>query len=391
MASKEELRVLLVSQVIPQWYVDLLKSSLPRNCTVDCITGSDVGGVNIFRSPRYDSGSIRTKLVSWLNFYFFVQKWARKSKQLKYDLIFTISNPPLNAFSGVKLKKQFDAPLCYMNWDIYPESIEVVFRNPVIRFVCRIWTILNDICYPKIDQIITIGDIMAESINKSMKKSLEIKVLPIASNTDLIRPIKAKSNPFRQAYGWQDKFIVLYSGNMGMGHNMKIILDAAKQLCSYSEIHFVLIGEGTQYNFVKDMIRDNALSNVTLLPWQPDEMFKYSVACGDVAVVSEDIEQAQLFIPSKVFNFMAAGEAIIGLCSEHDDLQRLIDNNDIGIKVTSNQANDLVKAILLLYDDSDLLKEKQLNARRAVEMKYSLSFVSNAYREMFDNILGNSN
>lgn len=383
-------RVLLVSQVIPQWYIDLLKSSISDDAEIDCITGSHVIGVNRIPAPQYDPKSIKTKFLSWIKYCLFLKKWEHKNKNRAYNLIFAVSNPPLNAFLGIGLKKRFHAPFVFMNWDLYPQSILAVFSNPIIRIICKMWTGWNNRYYPQIDQIITIGEVMAESINKGLKAPLHIEVFPIAADTEKIRHIPSNENPFRIQNGLGDKFVVLYSGNMGVGHNMTIILDAAKRLLHEHGIQFVLIGDGPLYTYVKSQIAENDLNNVSLFPLQSEEVFPFSVACGDVAVVSEDVNQAELFIPSKTFSFMAAGEAIIGICSNHDDLQRLIDRHQIGMKVTSGNANDLVEAILSLYRNSDLLRMMQERARKAAEDQYSLQMVAEKYKVLFERFFAES-
>lgn len=382
-------KILIVSQVMPQWYIDLIISALPDNTKIDCITGSDVDKVSKIDAPKYVTNSFKTKFISWIKYCLFVLKWANKNKKNQYDLIFAVSNPPLNAFIGVKLKKIFKAPFVFMNWDIYPQSIEVVFKNPIIRFACKVWHKLNNIYYPKIDRLITIGEIMAESINKGLKRAVNITVLPIAADTDTIRPVKQQENPFIISNNLEGKFVVLYSGNMGCGHNIKIILDAAESLASNGKIQFVLIGEGQQYNSIKEHIKAHKLCNVHLFPWQPADIFPYSVACGDIAVVTEETNQSHLFMPSRTYSMMAAEEAIIGVCSEHDDLNLLISKYDIGSCVTDNSPETLRKLIEFYFENENELKAKQLRARKVAEEIYSIPVIAQGYKDIFDELIGN--
>ena len=380
-------KILIVSQVMPQWYVDLIKSALPDDAEIDCITGSDVKGAERIKAPEYVTNSFKTKFISWIKHCFFVLKWAKKNKKNKYDLIFAVSNPPLNAFIGVKLKKMFKAPFVFMNWDIYPESIEVVFGNPVIRFACKIWHKLNDKYYPQIDRLITIGEIMAESINKGLKQPVDITVMPIAADTDKIKPVRQEENPFIKANNLDGQFVVLYSGNMGCGHNIEIILDAAEILKAEENISFVVIGEGQQFESIKNRIETSGLKNVKLFPWQPADVFPYSVACGDIAVVTEETTQSHLFMPSRTYSMMAAGESVIGVCSEYDDLNLLITRYGIGDTVTNNDAKLLAEKIKYYGDNPEILKECQEKARKVAKEVYSIPVISNGYRKMFDELL----
>ena len=380
-------KILIISQVIPQWYVDLLISALPENTEIDCITASDVKKVNKIESPQYITSSFKTKFISWIRHCIFVLKWAKKNKKNQYDMIFAVSNPPLNAFIGVKLKKMFKAPFVFMNWDIYPHSIEAAFKNPIIRFACKIWHKLNNKYYPQIDRLITIGEIMSESINSGLKKKIDITVLPIAADTDKIRPVLPEENIFRTQNALEEKFVVLYSGNMGYGHNIGIILDAAGKLIDDKNISFVLIGEGQQYESIKNRLETDGLENVKLFSWQPADIFPYSVACGDIAIVTEETAHAHLFMPSRSYSMMSAGEAIIGVCSDYDDLNRLITRYEIGEIVTDSNVDTLVEKIKSFAENPDKLKGCQQKARKVAEEVYSIPVISSGYKKIFDELL----
>lgn len=380
-------KVLILSQVMPQWYVDLIKSALPENTEIDCITSSEIKDAVRIKAPDYVTKSFKTKFISWIKYSAFVLKWSRKNKRSRYDLVFGVSNPPLNAFAGVKLGKIFKAPFVFMNWDIYPQNIESAFANPVVRFACKIWHKLNCKYYPRIDTLITIGEIMAESINKGLKKPIDITVLPIAADTEKIKPVSQQDNPFIKANNLEGKFIVLYSGNMGCGHNIEIILDAAEMLKENENIAFVFIGEGQQFESIKNHIETSGLKNVKLFPWQPSDIFPYSVACGDIAVVTEETTQSHLFMPSRTYSMMAAGEAIIGVCSDYDDLNLLITRYGVGDIVTDNSAETLAQKILLFANDKEKLKQCQVRSREIAEKVYALPVISEGYKRIFDRLL----
>lgn len=178
--------ILIVSQVIPQWYVDLLTKSLGPDSQIDIITGSNVHG-RIIKSPTFNSSSFKSRLISWYRFYRFVTKWA-KHNTTRYDLIFATSNPPINSAIGLKLKKMFHAPFVFMAWDLYPQVIRAAIHNPVASIVCSFWTNWNARNYPKIDRIITIGGIMASSIKADINKEIDVRVIPIGVNTEQMNP-----------------------------------------------------------------------------------------------------------------------------------------------------------------------------------------------------------
>ena len=84
---------------------------------------------------------------------------------------------------------------------------------------------------------------------------------------------------------------------------------------------------------------------------------------------------------------MACGMAIVGICSSHDDLQKLILASDCGETVNISDENKLAETLLLLYKNEELLKKYKSNARREVEMQYSKSVIVERYRELFQQYL----
>ncbi|MBR3779238.1 MAG: glycosyltransferase family 4 protein [Clostridia bacterium] len=377
--------VLIVAQVIPQWYVDLLTDALGPDVHVDIITGSEVRG-NVIPSPLHDPRSFASRLRCWWRHYRFLCGWIRRNRHRHYDLVFAISNPPINSYVGLKLKKVFQAPFVYMNWDIYPQIIDLTIRNPLVHLVCSWWKGWNNRNYKKIDRMLTIGEVMGESINADLKRPIRVDVMPIAVNTRFLMPMDKLDNPFCREHGLSNKFVVLYSGKMGYGHNIEMILSAAEQLHTYEDIVFVFIGEGQKADLVRDAVEQGA-ANLRLFPLQPEETFRYSMACGDVGLVSEEESFAHLFMPSKTYSMLACGMPVIGICSEHDDLKRLIVDEGVGATVSDGQASSLCRCILDLYEDREKRMAVKEKARLCAEQRFDLAVIQQQYTALFKELL----
>lgn len=373
-------RALIVSQAIPQWYVDLLTDALGPDCRIDIITGSTEIKGNIIPSPRHDAESLKSRLVCWMKHYHFMSRWMRENNKQRYDMIFAVSNPPINSYIGLRLKKVFHAPFVYMNWDLYPQVIESSIANPLVQLVCKGWHRWNAFAYPKIDQLLTIGEVMAESIRKPIKKPVHLEVIPVSVDVNRLKPVDKAENPFCVENGLTDTFTVLYSGKMGMGHNIEVILEASKLL---PQVTFVFIGNGPKYHLVEDFIRQRKPMNVRLYPLQPEEIFPHSMACGDVGIVTQEAALAQLFMPSKTYSMMACGQAIVGICTEHDDLYDLLKDETYGIPVTDATAEKVAAAIQSLYDDRKKLKAYQQAARKTAVEICSNDVVKQRYQAVF--------
>ena len=362
-----------------------MTQALGEDADIDIITGSQVRG-NTIESPKHDPRSFKSRLICWWKHYRFVMSWAKRHRDTHYDLIFAVSNPPINSFLGLKLKKLFHAPFVYMNWDLYPQVIEESMSNPVVQMVCKGWNWWNSRNYPKIDRMLTIGTVMAESLVKPLKTPIPVEVLPIAVDIDYLKPISKEENPFCIENDLVDKFVVLYSGKMGLGHNIELILEAAEKLKENRNICFVFIGDGPKYPVVENFIKEHHSENIKLFPLQPDNVFPYSMACGDVGVVAQEAKMAHLFMPSKTYSMMACGQAILGIGTDHDDLYRLIHEYGIGRCVVDGELDSLVQTIEELFGDYrklEVLKAASRNTAEAV----SLGAMKEEYMHLFEEVL----
>lgn len=378
---------MIVSQVIPQWYVDVLTDALGNDAQLDIITGSSVKG-NIISSPPHDAKNLKSRLVCWLKHFRFINKWINKNRNIHYDLIFAISNPPINSYVGLNLKRVFKAPFIYMNWDLYPQIIRATIKNPLVKIVCKLWGVWNSHNYPRIDKILTIGPVMASSLVKDIKNKIELEVIPVAVDTNRLKPIPKNENPFCIKYLLTDKFVVLYSGKMGIGHNIEMILEAAVKLQDNQSIQFVFIGEGPKYKFIEQFIEENKSKNILLLPLQDDEIFPQSMACGDIGIVALEESVSHLFMPSKVYSMMACGEAILGVCTDNDDLFNLIEGNLIGFAITNKSAETVALKITELYKENDKLENFKRKSRKLTVELYDYSSVTKQYQYLFKRYIG---
>ncbi len=384
------MNVLVVSQYITPDYFEMLKKAFPIETHFIVHAGNQLKeetNIQLVRAPKHDPRSLGSRIKCWFQFLHHMKRWTTENKDLKIDLIYTTSNPPINSYIGKQiLKKTFNAPLIYMNWDIYPQIIEETYNNIVVKIVCRFWHKMNCHIYPKIDKVITIGDRVAKSINDCLDKRIDITVIPITPNLEKLKPIPKEKNEFLEMTNLKNKFIVLYSGKMGYGHNIQLILDAAKILESEKNIEFVFIGHGPGSKLVEKYIEENG-KNVSLYPLQPEEVFRYSISCGDIGIVSQEKKLSHLFMPSKTYDLMATGTGVIGISNGDDDLSSLIEKKEIGFCITNNRAEELADKIKELYQNPDKVELLGNTARKVIEEEYSEEMLKKKYREVLKEVM----
>jgi glycosyltransferase involved in cell wall biosynthesis len=206
----------------------------------------------------------------------------------------------------------------------------------------------------------------------------KIKVVPVWPASENFKPIEKKINPFLKKHKWTDKFILLYSGNMGYGHYLEPLIEVAQKVNQFKDIIFLFIGEGAKKTKLQDLVKDKGLCNVHFLTWQEHEILPYSLASGDIALVSQESETSYSSIPSKTFNYMAVGAPLIGIGKYGSDLQRIIEENNIGFYIDIDNFRDIEAIILNLYESRDsltVLSRKSYETSKKYSHELSLDYL----------------
>lgn len=298
----------------------------------DTLSKPPVRGLTVDPASPYHRGSYFRRVLSWMAYIVQAFRWSRRWSPDVPVLVF--SNPPLAPWLAYLLKKIQGRRYFVMIHDVYPDLLVELEKMRSSNPIASMWRGLNRAAYENAERVLTLGDRMADRIGDQMEVSRTpakiISVVPPWADTEKIKPLPKEENDFARTHGLLNKTVVMYSGNMGHGHDIETILEAARRLRSREELHFMFIGAGPKWSLVEDAIRSEDFPNVTLLGWQAEEVLPYSLAAADVAVVSIEKGVEGISIPSKAFSFLAAGVPILLLSQRNSELAALIEQNQCG-------------------------------------------------------------
>jgi glycosyltransferase involved in cell wall biosynthesis len=374
-------RIIFLNQGVGSLFKEVIED-LSHVTKVPCIllTG-DPEKLNISRSSTvelvsaasYNNTSTLDRIKSWLAYAFnsFVFCLSQMNKR---DILFIVSNPPINGVIGLLVHKLRKAQYILLIYDIYPDVLIQFSLINESNLIIKIWRWLNKSTLENASAVITIGNQMASHLAQQFDlenaKTPTIFVIPPWVDTQVIKPIAKDSNPFLKKLNLLDKLIVMYSGNFGVSHNIEVILQACQRLKDTKPIHFLLIGRGAKWNEAKQYQHDHHLENLDVLPYLPESDYIYSIAAADIALVSLELQADGLMLPGKTYSSMAAGSAIIGICGPKNDLRQTILEHRCGVCVEPN-VSQLADAIYHLANSSRVLQELKDNSRYAAEHYFS--------------------
>jgi glycosyltransferase involved in cell wall biosynthesis len=330
------------------------------------------GSVTLYPSVPYNRATSLSRGLTWLMYlghaFLWLQRWPSHIPCILF------SNPPLLPWLGYVLRRFRHRPYAVMIHDIYPDVLVRLKGLSENSLITRVWRWLNRVSYEQADGVMTLGDCMASTLagrfDPARTKAGRLEIIPPWADTAKLRPRPKAENWFARSQAQVGKLTVMYSGNMGMGHDIETMLNAARRLRSARDLHFMFIGAGPKWQIIADYLRQEAPANVTLLPWQPEAVVPFSLATADVALVSLEAGAEGLAFPSKALSAMAAGSALLGLSNTPSDLQVLIEQFHCGLNIKPGDVEGLVKAILTFKNNQTFMNKCRESARMAVEQNF---------------------
>ena len=239
--------------------------------------------------------------------------WLLRTKYRKHEVFF-VSLPPMAYLLNLIVPNRFSMVI----WDVYPDIFKITGMKET-HPLYRIWAAFNKKSFAKAYKLFTIGEKMADLISVYADRK-KIIVQPIWSIFQKNDKVSKDSNPFVETHQLKDKFIVQYSGNIGLTHKVEIVVELAEMLNDNSNIIFQIIGRGPRVPVLQKMVAEKQLPNCTFLPFQSDDMFPYSLSACDLGIVILDEATSKGSVPSKSYNLMSYGIPAIYIAGNDSEL-----------------------------------------------------------------------
>jgi glycosyltransferase involved in cell wall biosynthesis len=382
-------KYIFIVQVTRQLSIDILNNFISEGAEIELVTGivepnyaSLDPRIKVRYFNRYDNTSTFKRMFTWslFTFYSFFYILFRSRKK---ELIL-ITTPPFIVFLGLFFKKVRNQNYHLIIWDLYPDVLVNFGVLKKTSFVLRIWERLNRSCFNNASTLYTLGKHLSDAIQKyTTNKPI---IIPNWVNADFVKPVIRDENTFAKHYNLNDKLVVMYSGNLGLTHDIESIVYTANLLKFNSSIQFVIIGDGAKKAKIEAYIKSEALSNVLLLPYQSKEILPFSLTAADVGIVTLSQGAETISVPSKTYYTLAAGSAIVAIAAEASELGVLVNRYNCGRVFENSPAEKIAEFILYLSENKvelDLLKR---NARSA-----SLDFTPKNAKLYYDYICNKLN
>jgi putative colanic acid biosynthesis glycosyltransferase WcaI len=319
-------------------------------------------GVKVLRIPRIIPGPVRRfRMLRVLWFCLCAAPVLLFRRRI--ELIVTQTNPPLIVPTVAFVTALRRTPFVIIAQDVFPEALFASGAATPDTLVGRCLMRLFSWSYCRADYVVVLGSFMQRRIRA---KGVSPDRIVTISNwaTGEIRRQYGQDNPLRSKWGLQNRFVVLYSGNIGVGHEFETFLAGVKiAAATRAELTVVFIGGGSRLAEVQSLARTLGLDDrVIFQDFVPAEALPLSMGIADLALVTLRGGFEGVIVPSKLLGYMARGIPTLYVGPD-SDVAEMIQRADCGACCGTGQSDRVAEALCGAMNFPDRLRCWSENGR----------------------------
>jgi len=283
------------------------------------------------------------------------------------DVMWVSSTPPGKAALIGLANKFTHIPMVLNLQDIFPDSLAGTGIAKKGGVLWKLGRVIENATYRNASKIIVISEDFKKNIMAKGVPEEKIEVIYNWVDEKKVINIPRSKNKLFEKYNLDpSKFIISYSGNIGLTQNMDLLLEVMEDLRTDApNIQLVLIGEGAYKKQVEEIVNAKDLTNVTMLPFQPYEDISHVFSLGDAGLVISKPGVGANSVPSKTWSIMSASRPVLANFDENE-LRDIILNRRCGIFTKAGDKEAFKDSILKLHNNPELCVEYGKNGRQFV-------------------------
>jgi colanic acid biosynthesis glycosyl transferase WcaI len=333
---------------------------VPAGVTVRTVPSSALG-----------RGSVARRLVDYLSFLAMALVAACRAQ--RPDVVVSMSDPPpvgvIAALAAARHRCAF-VQICH---DVHPD-ITVALGKLREGRLTRSWRGINRRVQRRAIRIVVVGRDMQEKLAAEGVPRERLRFIPTWASAQENDPQDLAA--VRARYGWDDKFVVMHAGNMGLSQNLGMYGQVADALRDLEDLVIVFLGDGPAKEGLRSEAAAGELRNLQFLPRVSKPEAQRLMAAADIHVVSLIPGLWGCAAPSKTYGIMAAGRPFIASVDAESEPARIVHEFDCGFVTPAGSAPGLAEAIRMARQAP--LAEMGHRARIGFQARYQRSTATGA-------------
>lgn len=374
--------------VVPSYTGKIDEEYKAKKYYFECINGVDVIRIRV---PEFSKENKKSRVKNILSYFFGALNATFRVKDVDY--VFSISQPPiLGGLLGVWGKWMKRAKFIYNIQDFNPEQILAVGYSKN-KAITSLMMSLDKFSCKRSNLIITVGRDLVETVSRRFKGKNVPKTVMINNWVDEkeIYPLPDSDEhvvAFKKKYGLENKFIIMYSGNIGLYYDLENIIKVIEKFTPGTkaedgrEVAFAFVGVGSVLNKLEDYVNEHQMTNVIFIPYQDKKDLIYSLNSADVHWCINVKGLKGVSCPSKAYGIMATGKPMVGVLEGGSEIRCIIEDADCGVCINPETYTDIENSISYFLNENIVnLKELGKNGRVYLEKNLSKKTSINKYEQ----------
>ncbi|WP_186576558.1 glycosyltransferase family 4 protein [Aquibacillus kalidii] len=348
----------------------------------------EINGVKVLRIrvPEFSKSSKLSRIKNIISYFFGAMVATFKVGNVDY--VYSISQPPiLGGLIGVWGKWIKRSKYIYNIQDFNPEQIMAVgYSKSTLILKMMMW--LDKFSAKQADKVIVVGRDMVKTMEKRFKNKKVPNTVFINNWIDEneIYPLETTNEnivSFKKKYGLENKFVIMYSGNLGLYYDLENLINVIKKFKSRTDVIFAFVGEGLVRDKLLMYKEVHKLNNVIFIPYQDKSHLIYSLNACDAqwCISAKGIKGVS--VPSKLYGIMAAGKPVVGILEEGAEARLIIEESNCGLLSIPGDYDGIEFNLrwLIDNDDNQEIKDMGIRGRKYLETELTKSVSIEKYIE----------
>ena len=341
-AAGHDVEVCTTFPYYPEWKV-------PDNCKGRLAFTEERNRVRIVRSYAYIPNPVTSLRRIVHEGSFVLSSMIRAAFRRRPDVLLVVSPPLGLAMSAIVLSRLWRIPYVFDVEDLQPDSAADLGMLPswAVKLLYR----LESSAYRNAALVTTLTASMQKRIVAKGIAESKVELVEARVDHSLAELSSAAGEAFLKQYGLEGKFLVTYSGNMGVKQGLGVVLEAAALNRWDESTLFLLVGSGADRERLERRSSELKLTNVRFLPLLDEADFRGLIAASRICLVTQQKSVSEVAFPSKIVTYLAAARPIIAAVNADTEVAQVVRDSGAGRVVEAEDAEGLLAAVRELREN----------------------------------------